>query len=334
MVTLLFLLALAALLGAVALFLSDARERSAGTNSRVAKDADGADGADTTAAPAEKEEARTDAPSGKPVKSRAPGKRARRTWARERGFSFEGAGDLLASEWSRGAAAGGASARNVATGNAYGHDVHVADLGESVVVAMGTGAETRAVVDFRRQGLAAETSDDLVELDRYSGFRCFATQAGAGRRFVDSRVLTALEQLPSSVQAVWFEGAWAIAELTRESGPGDWDATLAPLALLADAARTLPPVEDVPLALPYPTRTIPGEQPVALPEAELEPVMQRPEDPVELPTRTTGGTRGEVEDNDLGGDDVKAIAGDERRVVDLTRVRRVQGPSSIFDDKE
>lgn len=323
MVTLLFLLALAALFGAVALFVSDARDRSAET-----------DNTDTTAAPAEKEDARTDAPSGKPVKSRAPGKRARRTWARDRGFSFEGADELLASEWSRGAAAGGASARNVATGNAYGHDVHVADLGNSVVVAMGTGAETRVVVDFRREGLAADTSDDLVELDSDSGFRCFATQAGAGRRFVDSRVLTALEQLPVSVQAVWFEGAWAIAELPRESGPGDWDATLAPLALLADAARTLPPVEDVPLTLPYPTRTIPGEQPVALPEAEPEPVMQRPEDPVELPTRTTGGTRGEVKDNDLGGDDVKAIAGDERRVVDLTRVRRVQGPSSIFDDKE
>ena len=303
MVTLLFLLALAALLGAVALFVSDARERSAETGNT--------DSTDTTAAPAEKDEARTDAPAEKPVKSRAPGKRARRAWARGRGFSFEGADELLASEWSRGAAAGGASARNVATGNAYGHDVHVADLGDSVVVAMGTGAETRAVVDFRREGLAAETSDDLVELDSYSGFRCFATQAGAGRRFVDSRVLTALEQLPTSVQAVWFEGAWAIAELTRESGPGDWDAALAPLALLADAARTLPPVEDVPLTLPYPTRTIPGEQP-----------------------RTTGGTRGEVEDHDLGGDDVKAIAGDERRVVDLTRVRRVQGPSSIFDDKE
>ncbi|WP_288865631.1 hypothetical protein [uncultured Corynebacterium sp.] len=326
MVTLLFLLALAALLGAVALFVSDARERSAETGNT--------DSAATTAAPAEKDEARTDTPAEKPVKSRAPGKRARRAWARERGFNFESADELLASEWSRGAAAGGASARNVATGNAYGHDVHVADLGDSVVVAMGTGAETRAVVDFRREGLAAETSDDLVELDSYSGFRCFATQAGAGRRFVDSRVLTALEQLPTSVQAVWFEGAWAIAELTRESGPGDWDAALAPLALLADAARTLPPVEDVPLTLPYPTRTIPGEQPAALPGADPEPVMQRPEDPVALPTRTTGGTRGEVEDHDLGGDDVKAIAGDERRVVDLTRVRRVQGPSSIFDDKE
>ena len=165
MVTLLFLLALAALLGAVALFVSDARERTA--------EPDNTGSTDTTAAPAEK-----------PVKSRAPGKRARRTWARERGFRFEGADELLASEWSRGAAAGGASARNVVTGNAYGHDVHVADLGDSVVVAMGTGAETRAVVDFRREGLAANTSDDLVELDSYSGFQCFATQAGAGRRFV------------------------------------------------------------------------------------------------------------------------------------------------------
>lgn len=113
MVTLLFLLALAALLGAVALFVSDARERTAEPDNTGSTDS-----SDTTAVPAEK-----------PVKSRAPGKRARRTWARERGFRFEGADELLASEWSRGAAAGGASARNVVTGNAYGHDVHVADLG-------------------------------------------------------------------------------------------------------------------------------------------------------------------------------------------------------------
>ena len=58
MVTLLFLLALAALLGAVALFVSDARERSTET-----------DNTDTTAAPAEKDEARTDAPAEKPMKS-------------------------------------------------------------------------------------------------------------------------------------------------------------------------------------------------------------------------------------------------------------------------
>ena len=85
---------------------------------------------------------------------------------------------------------------------------------------------------------------------------------------------------------------------------------------------------------PFPTREIPGQAPAAAPQAENEPVMQRPEDPVELPTRTTGGERGEVADHTIGGDDVEAIAGDERRVVDLTRVRRMQGPSSIFDDKE
>lgn len=314
MVTLLFLLALAALLGAVALFASDARERSG-----------------SLAAPARKV---GDVPSDTPAKTRAPGKRARRTWARERGYSFEAADDLLASEWSRGAAAGGAGARNVVTGSAYGHDAHVADLGESTVIAMGTGAETRAVVDFRREGFAAEGSDDLVKLDLYNGFVGFATEVGAGRRFVDRRVLTALEQLPPAVQTVWFEGAWVIAQLTREAGPEEWDATLAPLALLADAARVLPPVDDAPLVLPYPTRDIPGAEPAAEPQPDLEPVMQRPEDPVELPTRTTGGVRGEVDEKELGGDDVEAIAGDERRVVDLTRVRRVQGPSSIFDEDE
>lgn len=305
MVILLFVLALAALLAAVALFASDARERST----------------------------QPEKPA-KPAKPSKPSKRARRAWAREHGYTFASSDDMLASEWSRGAAAGGVSARNVATGSAYGHDAHVADLGEATVIAMGTGAETSAVVDFRRTDFVAEGSDDLVELDTHHGFTCFATQAGAGRRFVDRRVLTALEQLPAAVQAVWFEGAWAIAQLGRDATPQDWDATLAPLALLADAARTLPPIDDAPLSLPFPTRGIPGQAPAAEPEVDDEPVTQRPEDPVELPTRTTGGERGEVADHTIGGDDVEAIAGDERRVVDLTRVRRMQGPSSIFDDKE
>ena len=110
MVILLFVLALAALLAAVALFASDAREGST-----------------------------------EPSKS---SKRARRAWAREHGYAFASSDDMLAGEWSRGAAAGGASARNVATGSAYGHDAHVADLGEATVIAMGTGAETSAVVDL------------------------------------------------------------------------------------------------------------------------------------------------------------------------------------------
>ena len=265
MVILLFVLALVALLAAVALFASDSRERST-----------------------------------HPDKPAKPSKRARRAWAREHGYAFASSDDMLASEWSRGAAAGGAPARNVATGSAYGHDAHVADLGEATVIAMGTGAETSAVVDFRRTDFAAEGSDDLVELDTHHGFTCFATQAGAGRRFVDKRVLTALEQLPTAVQAVWFEGAWAIAQLGRDATPQDWDATLAPLALLADAARTLPPIDDTPLNLPFPTREIPGHAPAVVPEAENEPVMQRPEDPVELPTRTTGGERGEVADHTIG----------------------------------
>ena len=321
MVILLFVLALAALLAAVALFASDARERTGAADATCATGAAGA--ADAAG------ESHT-----KPAKTRAPGKRVRRTWAREHGYTFTASDDMLASEWSRGAAAGGAGARNVATGSAYGHDAHVAELGEATVIAMGTGAESDTVVDFRREGFAAEGSDDLVQLDTYNGFVCFATEVGAGRRLVDRRVLTALEQMPAAVNAVWFEGAWVIAQLSREAGPEAWDAALAPLALLADAARTLPPREDTALVLPYPTRDIPGQTAQPLPEPEHEPVMQRPEDPVELPTRNTGGMRGEVEDRELGGDDVEAIAGDERRVVDLTRVRRMQGPSSIFDDKE
>ncbi|WP_051106521.1 MULTISPECIES: hypothetical protein [Corynebacterium] len=83
MVILLFVLALVALLAAVALFASDSRERST-----------------------------------HPAKPAKPSKRARRAWARENGYAFASSDDMLASEWSRGAAAGGAPARNVATGAA------------------------------------------------------------------------------------------------------------------------------------------------------------------------------------------------------------------------
>lgn len=292
MVTLLFLLALASLAGAVALLASE----------------------------------RT-----------SSGAKARRAWAREHGFGFTRSDELLSAEWKRGAASAGAVARSVASGTAYGHDAYVADLGEATVVAMGTGAESDVVVDFRRAGFrpdaAGEASEDLVAVGEEQGFACFTTHPGPALRFVDTRVRTALDQLPAAVRAVWFEGAWAIAELTPGAEAADLDATLAPLALLADAARTLPPRDAPALELPYLRGPAPArEETVEQPAPEEPELVARPEEPIELPTRSTGGARGEVEERALGTDDVEPIGGEEHRT-DLTRVRRTQKPSSIFEEE-
>ncbi|OFL90862.1 hypothetical protein [Corynebacterium sp. HMSC055D05] len=250
----------------------------------------------------------------------------RRAWARQHGFTFAKVDDLLAAEWRRGAASAGATAREVVSGSAFGHDLHLADLGETTVLAVPTGREADVVVDMRRDGFEpTQRDDDLVEATREGAFTVHATSVGPARRLIDDRVRTALSTLPPAVNAVWFEGAWVIAQFAPGSTAQDWDASLAAVALLADAARTLPPVEDAPLWV--------GEEKVqGVVEKQAGP--ERPEDPVELPTRVTGGERGEVEERDLGGDDVAAIAGDERTGTDLTRVKRVQGPSSIFDSEE
>lgn len=259
----------------------------------------------------------------------------------------------MAGEWRRGAASAGASARDVVSGQVYGHDTHLADLGRTTVIAMGTGESSNVVVDMRRDGFAAASSADLVEVARDEGFTIYGTEAGPVRRFIDARVSTALAELPPEVVAVWCEGAWAIAQLAPSSAPAQWEATLAPLALLADAARTLPPAHPRPLRPPYQTRAIPdplgGERPQPAP-AQAGPVVQRPEEPLQMPTRTTGASRGSVEMRAIGGDEIAPIAdaaaatgtgggepgapADGRVAGDLTRVRRQAKPPSIFEDKE
>lgn len=272
-------------------------------------------------------------------------RRERKAWAEAQGFQFTKNDDYLVGEWQRGAAASGAAVANVAAGQAYGHETRVADLGATTVIAMSTGEVSDVVVDMRREGFEAHSSDDLVEVAREEGFTIFATEPGPVQRFIDVRVRTALAELPAAVDAVWFEGEWVIAELAPAAVPADWERTLAPLALLADAARTLPPAAPKPLTMPVPTRAIPEEplsanpQTVATPQApEAAPKVQRPEEPLELPTRTTGTLRGEVEARPIGADEVDAIADGPAQAdgggADLTRVRRQASPPSIFDDKE
>lgn len=368
MAALLFLLALLAFGGGVALFVADSRERSAqarDSGQDAGQDAGQVAGQEPQqdSQPERAREAATQTPAQTPTQTPAqrsesrsaqraqsrsaslpaslPGgqRRERKAWAERHGFTFSKTDDLLAGEWHRGAAASGAAPRDVLAGSAYGHDTRIVDLGGTTVIAMTTGAVSPVVVDMRRanpdashdtalsEELSAETGSDLAKVTDAAGFEVFGTMPGAVRRFVDKRVLTALTELPAAVAAVWCEGEWVLAELDQPDTQA-WEDVLAPLALVADAARTLPPEEDE----PFPEPPEPDAHTDADHAAQAAP-LQRPENPVELPTRRTGAARGDFDDRELGDDDVETIAGTEHRT-DLNRVRRQQKPPSIFDEED
>lgn len=329
MASLLFLLALLALVGGVALFVADAREREAKAPGFVPPQDPQPEPLQQPPHPERKNSNGAQSVFGLPGGQR----RERKAWAEQNGFSYAKEDDSLVGEWHRGPAAGGVRPRDVVTGAAYGHALHVADLAGATVMAVATGAESAAVVEMSRTGQSAhgtepagatETpAEDLIDVAEEAGFRIRGNYPGATRRFIDDRVRTALAELPAEVTEVWLEGEWVLAILGQ---PGQrvaadrFDAALAPLALLADAARVLPPAVDKPL-------------PKAQLRDESNSPVTRPEEPVELPTRRTGGARGDVADRGVGDDDVEAIAGTEHRT-DLTRVWRMQKPPSIFDQED
>lgn len=254
----------------------------------------------------------------KPVKPAKPskpaGKKTRRVWAEANGFAYAKGDDTLTGEWRRGAAASGAAATNVATGATFGRATIVADLGGVTVMAMNTGETSDVVVDMRR-GEALAGGDDLVKVTEVADFAVYGNHHGPVQRFIDVRVTTALENFPASVASVWCEGDWVLAEFSAAPSAEDTDATIAPLGLIADAARTLPPSE---------VRVLGVEGGV-----DKQPML-RP--PTQLPTRTTGTARGSGELKVVGADDVDPIAAGApvKEGNDLTRARRENKPPSIF----
>ena len=267
------------------------------------------------------------------------GRRERREWAEEHGFEYSRDDEFLQDEWGRGAAASGEPVRDVLTGTQFGHETRVADIGATTVVAMGTGMDSGVVVDMRRAVGNTSPTEDLVAVAELEGFRVFASEAGPAERMLDIRVTTALELLPTQVSAVWFESEWVLAQLDEPAGPQAWEQVFAPLALLADAARTLPPRTWPHLHFDHKTREMgdPVEMESTGKGEGIEgarPVVVRPEEPLELPTRTTGGVRGTMEFHTVGADEVDAIATGEppEQLNDGTRITRRPQPPSIFDD--
>lgn len=275
-------------------------------------------------------------------------RRERRAWAEEKGFEFARSDDWLNDEWSRGAAASGAAAKDIVSGQAFGYEMVLMDLGGVNVMAVRRGAASDVVMDARRVGTPEqESSSDLIEAFTLGDFRVLATDTGVAERLVDERVTTAFGQMPEIVTAVWLESDWVLAQTGRGSHAGDWERMLAPLALLADAARALPPrataTQTLQLEAMDPTRQMsdppkPGFGVLELvaggAEVEERPPVQRPEEPLDMPSRRLPVARGVVEPPTVGADEVAPIADgsqrDHPRGVQMPRDLR-RGPS-IFGD--
>ena len=275
-------------------------------------------------------------------------RRERRNWAEAKGFEFMKADPYLVDEWTRGVASTGAAPKDIVAGNVYGHEMLLMDIDGVNVMAMRTGAASDMVVDFRRFDRDdAKASEDLLLAMTIEGFDVYSSDSAVTERMVDERVHVALQQMPEAVTALWMETEWVLAQTTKQARSAEWDAMLPPLALLADAARVLPPRSSathvVRLEELDPAREIPAQPIVEVvggapaagaPEFE-RPVIQRPEEPLQMPSRAYSETRGPVEHSALGGDEVDAIAdGRERPTPDshTARLPRQQfRAASIFD---
>lgn len=276
-------------------------------------------------------------------------RRERKAFGQQRGWEYAKHDSYLADEWSRGAAARGQEPRDIVAGNFRGHETLLFDMGTIPVMAMRTGAASDIVVDFRRAGETVDnSSEDLVYVREEEGFEVFASDAGVGQRLIDPRVSAALHRLPTAVTAVWMEGEWVLAQTTKHARSAEWEELLEPLALLADAARVLPPRSEATQVLRVdeldPSRDIPQPPqpeptgPTAVPDRDDSldaPTIQRPTEPVVMPSRSTSEARGTIDHSSLGADEVDAIAdGREHPTPEDNQARlprRFDGGSSIFD---
>lgn len=276
-------------------------------------------------------------------------RRERKNWAETRGFEYMKSDQYLVDEWTRGVASSGAAPKDIVAGNVYGHEMLLMDIDGVNVMAMRTGAASDVVIDFQRfDGQEAEMSEDLLLAMNIEGFEVYSSDRGVTERMVDERVRIALQRMPEVVSALWLETEWVLAQTTKHSRTADWEAMLPPLALLADAARVLPPrsssvhiihFEDLDPAREIPAapvvEAVGGTTSVGQPEFS-RPVIQRPEEPLDMPSRTYSETRGPVEHTAIGADEVDAIAdGNERPTPDSGSARlprRQFGEASIFGD--
>lgn len=316
----------------------------------------GAVAATSTASTAVEEPRRRVPSLGATLLSTTRARRERRAWAREIGADFYKTNDYLDSEWSYGPAAQGKIHDIVSGLSRWGAEFHLFTAGDTTVLALRRGAESDIVVDIRRAGPAPE---GLFAVDEVAGATVSATEQAPTMRLIDARVEAAITSIPASVEAVWLEGGWVLAQFYPESTAANWEEAIDPLTLLASASRVLPPaggaareldLEDVdptrPL-LPTPEVELAGVS--TLPPRAPEAPVLRPAEPVPMPTRANSAQFGDATDpflraypgGQLGGDEVEPIATGEEppSEPDFYQVsprvpRHLSGQSSIFTDTD
>ena len=275
-------------------------------------------------------------------------RRERRQWAMSRGFGYTKRDDFLHDEWARGTAASGAPVREVVSGTVGDYEMYLADIGGTTVMAVRRGSSSDIVVEAHRG--VPQGAEDLVPVRSTAGFRILSNDVGATERLIDARVEAALTAMPAEVSQVWMESDWILAQFGPRTTPVVWEAASEPLALLADAARMLPPrtsalqvdaFDSLGSSRPMPAASESTPEPTPAPTPEPEPApflrVQRPDTPVEMPSRMHSEVRGVVEPRMVGVDEVDAIADGEKKPEDKPTqtpriVREQRRPSSIFED--
>lgn len=272
-------------------------------------------------------------------------RRERRAWAVRREYQYLKTDDSLVGEFKRGVVGTGMTPRDVVSGFASGYEMHLFDIGQVTIMAVRRRASSDIVFEAHRLGDKTPVADDLIAVQRLSGFQLYGTDQGAVQRFVDQRVAAALAEMPVAVTTVWAEGEWLLAQTPKIEGYYTWEGMIYPLAQLADAAFVLPPHNQAVKPLEFhdcdPTRPMPAN-PIPVVDVEehqgqpVLPVVPPEQEHVPLPRRAREDARGVVDKRELGADEVDPIAsGGVQQRTDFYGPRVVRDTSMgslIFND--
>ncbi len=175
------------------------------------------------------------------------GRRGRRHWATAHGFEYTREDAFLTAEWpvslirEISATDQGPMARDLVSGFLDGHQVHVADVAGSTLLALRRGAYSPVDVHITTGAAMPAGMRHDVGLDR-APYTVYASDPRAVGRMLDTRVEGALAGMTGSVSDVVFSGAWVVARCPRRTDADRWDTLLTHLAALGAASRVLPPL--------------------------------------------------------------------------------------------
>lgn len=174
------------------------------------------------------------------------GRRARRQWAAAHGFEYMREDRYLTPEWPVSLlrlispTRSDPAARDLVSGFVDGHQVHIADVAGTTLVALRRSESSPVDVHFTTVAAmpAGMRHSELCDCPPYTGY---STDNRALDRMLDGRVTGTLRDLAPYASDVVFSGAWLVARLSGRAEAEVWERMLPQLALLGDAARVLPP---------------------------------------------------------------------------------------------